>query len=79
MNKYGSWPITRRVWVDVINHVEKANPKNIVFDLLFIKSNLNDLESDKAFVEAVKNYGNIYLSMNLSKLHNMRLNVKCKK
>ncbi|MBQ4646733.1 MAG: diguanylate cyclase [Candidatus Gastranaerophilales bacterium] len=65
MNNYGSWPITRKVWADMINYVELAKPKNIIFDLLFIKPNLNDIESDKALVEAVKNNDNVYLSMNL--------------
>ncbi|MBR5304472.1 MAG: diguanylate cyclase [Candidatus Gastranaerophilales bacterium] len=64
MDKYGSWPISRKIWADMINFIEIAKPKNIIFDLLFIKSNLNDVESDKALIEAVKKYSNVYLSMN---------------
>ena len=63
MDRYGSWPISRSVWSDVIEFVERAKPKNIAFDLLFLKSNLNDLTSDKAFIDSVKKYDNVYLSM----------------
>lgn len=64
MNNYGSWPITRRVWSDVVEFVEKGQPKNIIFDLLFIKPDLNDVDGDNAFVESIKKYNNVYLSMN---------------
>ena len=64
MNNYGSWPITRRVWCDVVEFVEKGQPKNIIFDLLFIKPDLNDVDGDNAFVESIKKYNNVYLSMN---------------
>ena len=64
MDKYGAWPITRKVWSDVIENVEKAEPRFIIFDMLFLKPNLADIESDKAFVNSVKNHNNVYLSMN---------------
>ena len=50
MDKYGSWPITRKVWSDVIENVEKAEPRFIIFDMLFLKPNLADVESDKALI-----------------------------
>ena len=64
MDKYGSWPISRGIWADTINFVELAKPKNIIFDLLFIKSNLNDIKADSEFIKSVKDNDNIYLSMN---------------
>ena len=64
MNKYGTWPISRQVWADAVSYIEQAKPKNIIFDLLFIKANLNDKKADSAFIENVKKYDNIYLSMN---------------
>lgn len=63
MDKYGAWPISRQVWADAINAIEKVNPKSIIFDLLFLKSNLADRQSDLALVEAIKNNKNVYLSM----------------
>lgn len=64
MNKYGSWPISRKIWSDTINAVEKVKPKYIIFDMLFLKANLADVASDKALVDSVKNNKNVFLSMN---------------
>ena len=64
MDKYGSWPISRKIWADTINFVEQAKPKNIIMDLLFVKANLNDIDSDNALVNSIKNNDNIFLSMN---------------
>ncbi len=64
MDKYGYWPISRKIWADTINFIEKAQPKSIVMDLLFIKANLNDVSSDNALVSAIKDNNNVFLSMN---------------
>jgi len=64
MDKYGSWPISRQVWADVINGLNKVKAKYIVFDLLFIKRNLNDVKADENLIQAIKNHDNVYLAMN---------------
>ncbi|MBR1617827.1 CHASE2 domain-containing protein, partial [bacterium] len=64
MDKYGSWPISRKIWADTVSAMESVEPCYIIFDLLFLKPNLNDLESDKALIEVVRDNPNIYLSMN---------------
>ncbi len=64
MDKYGEWPVSRKIWSEVINFVEKAGPKSIVFDLIFAKPNLKDIASDEALINSVKNNNNVYLSMN---------------
>ena len=61
MDKYGYWPISRQVWADVVNGIEKTNPKYIIFDMLFVKPNLADIQADNAFVQSVKNNNNVYL------------------
>ena len=63
MDKYGYWPISRKVWANVVNNIEKQNPKSVIFDMLFIKPNLTDIDSDNIFIETVKKHPNIYLSM----------------
>ena len=63
-DKYGEWPIPRKVYANVINYLEKSNPKAIVFDLLFIKSMRSDADSDNALIEAMNKYNNIYTAMN---------------
>lgn len=64
MNKYGAWPISRQLWADMIENIEKVNPDKIIFDLLFVKPNLNDKKADEALIKAVKENKNVYLSMN---------------
>ena len=63
MDKYGSWPISRRIWSEAINALEKVNPKYLIFDLLFIKPNLNDYDSDLALVKSLKDNNNVFLAM----------------
>ncbi len=64
MDKYGAWPITRKVWADTIELLEMSDAKAIVFDLSFLKPNLNDAASDKAFVNVASKYNNVYFAMN---------------
>ena len=63
MDKYGQWPITRGVWSNIIENIEKANPKAIAFDLLFIKPNLKEVKGDLALIQSVKKHQNVYLPM----------------
>ena len=62
-DKYGEWPIPRGVYADIIEHIEKQNPKAIIFDLMFIKSMRATEKDDKALVETMNRYNNIYTAM----------------
>ena len=64
LDHYGEWPISRKVYTDIINLIEKDNPKAIVFDLMFIKSFKNDYSSDKLLTDTMAKYGNIYTGIN---------------
>lgn len=63
-DKYGVWPIPRRVYGDIINHLEKSKPQAIVFDLMFIKAMRGETDSDKVLVDAMNKYDNVYTAMN---------------
>ncbi len=64
VEKFGTWPVPRDFWANLIKGLEVVNPKFIAFDLLFTK-HLNALEKgDKELIEAVRNNKNVYLSMN---------------
>lgn len=67
MDKYGTWPITRRAWAEIVNGIETVKPKSIIFDMLFLKPNAQDKTGDKKLIEAVKNNDNIFLSMNFDR------------
>ncbi len=64
LEHYGEWPISRKVYADIINLIEKDNPKAIVFDLMFIKSFKNDLTSDNLLANTMGKYNNIYTGIN---------------
>ena len=64
-DKYGEWPIPRNVYADIINYIEKDKPQAIIFDLMFIKSLKATADADKALINAMNKYDNIYTSMNL--------------
>ena len=63
-DKYGEWPVPRSVYADVINYIEKANPKSVIFDLMFIKSMRASLDADTKLIQAMNKYNNIYTAMN---------------
>ena len=63
MDRYGSWPVSRGLWADVLNGVEKAKPNKIIMDLIFTKPT-NDTLGDTRLVETIKNNKNIYISAN---------------
>ena len=62
--KFGEWPFPRKVYADLINHLEKSNPKAIVFDLMFIKSAKNSNIEDEYLVNTINKYNNIYTAIN---------------
>lgn len=62
-DKYGEWPIPRNVYADIINHIEKEKPQSIIFDLLFIKSIRTTADADKALIDTMNKYDNIYTGM----------------
>ena len=62
-DKYGEWPIPRNVYADVINHIENQKPRAIIFDLMFIKSIRATGDADKALVDTMNKYDNIYTAM----------------
>lgn len=72
-DKYGEWPIPRNVYADIINFIEKDNPRALVFDLLFIKSIKSQIQQDKALTQAMNNFQNIYTGINFDRqAHEMR-------
>ena len=64
LDNYGEWPISRKVYADIINLIEKDNPKAIVFDLMFVKSFKNDMKSDNLLAGTMDKYDNIYTGIN---------------
>lgn len=62
-SKYGAWPFDRMAYVDIINHLEKAGARQIVFDLMFLNSSKNKA-SDNALINAITKNKNVFVAMN---------------
>lgn len=59
----GSWPWPRAVHGELVEAIERQQPKAIVFDILFTDPDIYRPESDAYFNEAVAQHHNIYFPM----------------
>ncbi len=64
LDNYGEWPLTRDIYAKMIEYLETEQPKIIAFDLMFVKSLKSKPDADKALVDAMKKYKNVYTAMN---------------
>ena len=64
LDNYGEWPLTRDIYAQMIEYLETQQPKIIAFDLMFVKSLKSKPNADKALVDAMKKYSNVYTAMN---------------
>ena len=66
--KYGEWPIPRKVYADIANYVEKQKPAAIAFDLMFVNSLKSSKEEDRLLASEFDKYDNLYTSINFDNL-----------
>ena len=59
----GSWPWPRSVHGELVEAIERQQPKAIVFDILFTDPDIYRPESDAYFNTAVQQHRNIYFPM----------------
>ena len=64
LGNYGEWPLPRDVYANMINYLEKHNPRAIAFDMMFVKSLKSENQADLALINAFKKYNNLFTSMN---------------
>ena len=63
-SKMGEWPVSRSVYADVIEYIEKQSPKAIGLDLMFINSDKYDRKNDERLAETISKYDNVFTSIN---------------
>jgi adenylate cyclase len=56
--KLGRWPWTRQVWTELVRYIAPAQPKLILFDILFSGSDAN---ADAEFARVLHQAGNVLL------------------
>lgn len=64
-----SWPWRRDIWADVVDFIEKGEPKVIIFDFVFNDLNENTWH-DRKFAQTLRKYDNIVLG---TSLHNPKV------
>ena len=65
LDKYGEWPLPRSVYAELVNYIEKQQPRSIAFDLMFVKSMKSNPKADQMLVDMMKKYDNVFVAMNL--------------
>ena len=64
LDKYGEWPISRNIYADIINYLEKQKPAVIAFDLMFVKSLKSSSDADNKLAKSIAKYDNVFTSIN---------------
>ncbi len=60
------YPYPRKMWAKVVQNLKDAGARLIVFDFQFDTHDVNDLQSDTLFAEAIKYAGNVILPSKLN-------------
>ena len=63
VDKAGRWPWPRSVHGELVEGIEKQQPKAIVFDILFSESDVYRPEDDAYFNKAIRQTHNVYFPM----------------
>lgn len=64
LSHYGEWPLPRDVYSNIINYLEKDNPKIIAFDLMFVNSIKSSNNADAKLTESIVKNDNVFTSLN---------------
>lgn len=64
LENYGEWPIPRGVYAQVVNYINKQNPKAIAFDLMFVKSMKSKQNDDLFLSQTIGKNQNVYTAIN---------------
>lgn len=64
LDNYGEWPLSRDIYAKLVDYLELQNPRNIAFDLMFVKSMKSAQAADNALIDVFKKYENVFTAMN---------------
>ena len=69
-SKYGFWPWNRSSYADIIEYLENDGADTIFLDFMFLGFQQGNEKKDWQFINTVKKYDNIYISMNFDHREN---------
>lgn len=64
LEKYGEWPISRKIYADLIEYLETQKPAAVAFDLMFVKSLKSAQNDDAILAKSMSKYDNVFTSIN---------------
>jgi len=70
LSRLGRWPWTRQVHAQLLEQLNKAKPRVLVYDVVFAEPNNNDLQGDQAFAQSLGKAGNVVLPIMLDEHSN---------
>ncbi|MDP9245874.1 MAG: adenylate/guanylate cyclase domain-containing protein [Chloroflexota bacterium] len=62
VSRYGSYPLPRRAWVDLLTALKPLGPRAVAFDIGFYDDSPNP-DQDRALATAIKDFGIVILAM----------------
>jgi CHASE2 domain-containing sensor protein len=62
--EYGEWPWPRDVHADMMDFLNRAGVKDILYDIMFVAHRKGSEAADAKLVQAFHKYNNVYVSMN---------------
>ena len=62
---YGVWPWPRSVHADMIEFLNRAGVKMMLYDIMFVSHKKREEASDRKLGEVFRKHDNVYVSMNL--------------
>lgn len=64
-DEYGEWPWPRDVHAQMIDFLNRAGTKRLLYDIMFVAARKGGEAGDEKLAEAFRRHKNVYLSMNL--------------
>lgn len=64
VEKYGEWPISRNIYADVVNFLEKQEASIIAFDLMFVQSMKSSNNADENLSNVITQNANVFTAIN---------------
>lgn len=61
LSALGRWPWHRRIHADLLGRIAHAKPRGIAFNVMFAEPDQDDLEGDRALVDAIAHSGRVVL------------------
>ena len=64
LEKYGEWPISRKIYADIVHYLQKRGAAVTAFDLMFVQSLKSSNDADNKLASAITENKNVFTAIN---------------